>query len=91
MRLRGLKVWFLVSGCIGIIIALLLAAAASYRELNPMLLLALWPSSIVGLSDPATLPGKILIGTSEFGGNFLLYGVVGTVLGFVLRLGRRGW
>lgn len=89
MRLRGLKVWFLVSGCIGILIALVLAIAASYRELNPMLLLALWPASIVGLADPATLPGKIMIGAYEFGGNFLLYGVVGIVLGFAHRLGTR--
>jgi len=86
---RGLKAWFLVSGCIGIIVALVLTAIASNRALNPMLLLTLWPPSIVGLSDPTTLSAKILIGAFEFGGNFLLYGVAGTVLGFALRLGNR--
>ena len=83
IRLRGLKAWFLVSGCIGIIIALVLAAVASNRALNPMLLLTLWPSSIVGLADPTTLPDKILIGAFEFGGNFLLYGVVEQGLGLL--------
>ena len=89
MRLRGLKAWFLVSGCIGIIVALVLAAIASNRSLNPMLLLTLWPPSIVGIADPTTLSDKILIGTFEFGGNFLLYGIIGTALGIIFRLGSR--
>lgn len=89
IRLRGLKAWFLVSGCIGVIVALTLATIASNRSLNPMLLLTLWPPSIVGLADPTTVSGKILIGTFEFGGNFLLYGVIGTALGVIFRLSSR--
>jgi hypothetical protein len=89
IRLQGLKAWFLVSGCIGIIVALVLAVIASNRSLNPMLLLTLWPPSIVGIADPTTLSDKILIGAFEFGGNFLLYGVVGTGLDFALRLANR--
>jgi hypothetical protein len=89
IKLRGLKAWFFVSGCIGVIVALVLAVVASNRSLNPKLLLTLWPASIVGLADPTTLPAKILIGVYEFGGNFLLYGVVGTGLGFAVRLGNR--
>ena len=87
--LRGLKAWFLVSGCIGIIVALVLAAIASTHALNPIVLLTLWPSAIAGIADPTTLSDKILIGAFEFGGNFLLYGVVGTGLGFALRIGNR--
>jgi hypothetical protein len=86
---RSLKGWFLASGCIGVIVALVLAAIASNRSLNPTLLLALWPPSIVGLADPTSLSAKILIGVFEFGGNFLLYGVVGTALGVVFRLANR--
>jgi hypothetical protein len=89
IRLRGLKAWFLGSGCIGIIVALVLAEISSYHSLNPKLLLTLWPASIVGLADPTTLLGKILIGGYELGGNFLLYGIIGTGLGFVIRLGSR--
>jgi hypothetical protein len=89
IKLRGLKAWFLVSGCVGIIVALVLALVASNRSLSPALLLTLWPASIVGLSDPTTLTAKILIGVYEFGGNFLLYGIIGTGLGFAVRLGNR--
>jgi hypothetical protein len=62
---------------------------ASYRALNPKLLLALWPPSIIGIADPSTLSDKILFGVIELGGNFLLYGIVGTGLGFAVRLGNR--
>lgn len=89
IRLRGLVGWFLVSGCIGIIVALILAEIASYRSLSPKLLLTLWPASIVGLADPSTLLGKILIESYELVGNFLLYGIVGTGIGFAIRLGSR--
>jgi len=89
IRLQGLKAWFLVSGCIGIIVALVLAVIASNRSLNPMLLLTLWPPSIVGIADPTTLSDKILIGAFEFGRNFLLYGIVGTGLGFAFRAANR--
>jgi hypothetical protein len=89
IRLRGLKAWFLISGCIGVIVALVLALIPANYSLSPKLLLTLWPASIVGLADPSTISGKILIGLYEFGGNFLLYGVIGTGLGLVFRLANR--
>ena len=46
-------------------------------------------ASIVGIAGPTTLSDKILIGAFEFGGNFLLYGVVGTALGVAFRLANR--
>jgi hypothetical protein len=89
LRLRDLKAWFLVSGCIGIMVALVLAEMGSNRSLNPMLVLTLWPPSIVGVADPTTVSTKILIGAFEFGGNFLIYGLIGTGLGLALRLANR--
>jgi hypothetical protein len=89
IRLRGLKAWFLISGCVGVLVALVLGGIASYRALNPKLLLTLWPPSIIGLADPSKLSDKILFGVIELGGNFLLYGIVGTGLGFGVRLGNR--
>jgi hypothetical protein len=89
IRLTGLKGWFLVSGCVGVLVALVLGGIASYRALNPRLLLTLWPFSIIGLADPSKLSDKILFGVIELGGNFLLYAVVGTALGFAVRLGSR--
>ena len=89
IRLRGLKAWFAASGCIGIIVALALAGIARYRPLNPRVLITLWPLSIIGLADPTNLSDKILFGATELGGNFLLYGVIGTALGFAFRLCNR--
>ena len=86
IKLRGLKAWFLISGCIGIIVAVVLALVASGRSLNPMLILTIWPSSIAGIADPTTFSDKLLVGTYEFAGQFLLYGVIGTVLGVAFQL-----
>ena len=86
ISLRDLRRWFVISGCIGIVVALVLAAVTYKRPLSPMLLLALRPPSIVGIADPTTLSDQIVIGVYEFGGNFLLYGIVGTALGCVFRL-----
>ncbi len=67
----------------------MLGGIASYRVLSPRLLLTLWPFSIIGLADPSKLSDKILFGVIELGGNFLLYGIVGTGLGFAIRLSNR--
>ena len=87
MRLAGFKSWFLISGCVGVLVAVALGMIASHRSLSPKLLLTLWPTSIIGIADPSTLSDKILFAVIEFGGNFLLYGIVGTILGFTVRLG----
>ena len=87
IRFAGLKCWFLISGCVGVLVALALGAIASQRVLNPRLLLTLWPASIIGLADPSKLSDKILFAVVELGGNFLLYGIVGIGLGFAIRFG----
>jgi hypothetical protein len=89
IRLAGLKGWFLISGCVGVLVAAALGTIASHWVLNPKLLFALWPSSIIGLADPSALSDKILFAVVEFGGNFLLYGILGTGLGFAIRSGGR--
>jgi hypothetical protein len=78
MRLLG---WFLISGSIGICVAIVLATTAAIHSINPAILFALWPSSIVGIVDPTDLADKIMVGTFEFGGNFLLYGFIGIAIG----------
>jgi hypothetical protein len=80
------KRWFLISGSLGIVVALVLMRVSSNHVLSLGLLLTLWPSSIVGLADPTTLSDKIRIAVGELGGNFLWYGVVGLVIGFAVRL-----
>jgi hypothetical protein len=78
-----LALWFLISGVVGILIAVVLAVFASYRDANPYILLLLWPPSSVGLVDPSSPSDKILLGVVEFRGNFVIYGVIGLFVGMV--------
>jgi hypothetical protein len=73
--------WFLVSGCLGVFVALVLMAMGASHIVSPTVLLVLWPSSIAGIADPSTLSDKIMVAMFEFGGNFILYGVIGTLVG----------
>jgi hypothetical protein len=43
--------------------------------------LALWPSSVAGIGDPRTVADKMLTVVFTFGGEFLLYGLAGLLLG----------
>jgi hypothetical protein len=76
--------WFLVSGCVGLVVALSLATLAGSLQLNPRLLLVLWPISVIGLAEPSGLTDKIIFGALEFGGNFVLYGVIGILIAICL-------
>jgi predicted cobalt transporter CbtA len=84
-RSRGLRRWFLVSGCLGVIVALALLVMGASHIVSPTLLLVLWPASIAGIADPSTLSDKILVALFEFGGNFVLYGVIGMLVGLCFR------
>ncbi len=84
-RARAIGRWFLVSGCLGVFVALALMVRGNSHIVSPTVLLVLWPSSIAGIADPSTLSEKILVALFEFGGNFILYGVVGTLIGLCFR------
>jgi uncharacterized membrane protein HdeD (DUF308 family) len=81
LSVRRLRRWFLLSGCLGVLVALTLIAIPARYVISPKILLVLWPSSIAGIADPSTLSDKLLVALFEFGGNFILYGVVGTLVG----------
>jgi hypothetical protein len=81
LGVKRLRRWFLVSGCLGVLVALTLMTIASHYVVRPTILLVLWPSSIYGFANPSTLPGIIMVALFEFGGNFILYGVIGTLIG----------
>jgi hypothetical protein len=68
-------------GCLGVLVALILMAMAANHVVRPGVLLVLWPSSIAGIADPSTPLDKIIIATLEIGGNFLLYGIIGMLIG----------
>jgi hypothetical protein len=81
---RRLRRWFVVSGCIGLLVAFTLVALP-HRLIKSTVLLVLWPPSIAGLADPSTTWSQIIFAVFEFGGNFVLYGAVGTLVGLVFR------
>jgi hypothetical protein len=82
-RAKRLVLWFVISGVVGILIAVALAALAKYRDVNPYILLLLWPPSSVGLIDPSSPSDKIIVGVFEFGGNFIIYGFIGLFVGMI--------
>lgn len=85
LGVKRLRRWFLLSGCLGVLVALTLMTIATYHVVRPSILLVLWPPSLAGLANPSTLSDRILVALFEFGGNFILYGVIGTLIGLCLR------
>ena len=83
---KRLVLWFVISGVVGILIAVALNVLASYRDVNPYILLLLWPPSFMGLVDPSSSFDKIIVGVVEFGGNFVLYGFIGLFVGMVAEM-----
>ena len=84
-RAKQLTRWFLVSGCLGVLVALILMLMTASHRIGPTVLLVLWPSSIAGIADPSNPSDKIIVAMFEFGGNFILYGLIGTVMGLFSR------
>jgi hypothetical protein len=74
--------WFLIPGCIGLAIAVVLTFLMSSGGLSSSVVLFLWPTSIVALIDPKTLWSQVITDIFTFGGNFLLYGLIGLSVGY---------
>lgn len=85
LGVRRLRRWFLVSGCFGVLVAMTLMVISTRYVISPKVLLVLWPPSLAGFANPSTLPGIILVALVEFGGNFILYGAMGTLVGLCFR------
>ena len=69
-------------GVLGVGVALILGSLSSSRDISPIVLLTLWPTSLFGLgfNGPTLSATGILLAAIELGGNFILYGVVGLFL-----------
>src|SRR6202522_1165523 len=74
--------WFLIPGCIGLAIAVVLTLLMSSDRLSSSVVLLLWPASIVALIDPKTVWSQVITGMFTFGANFLLYGLIGLSVGY---------
>jgi hypothetical protein len=82
----GNALWFLLSEMLGLLVALMLFAMAAQHVVVPFTLRALCPSSIIGsFADPANVWDKFTFAIFVFGGNFLLYGIIGTLMRGFLR------
>jgi hypothetical protein len=79
--MRRIGLWFLVSGSVGLAIALILTALISWYSPPSLMTLVLWPTSVAGMADPGPLLDKLLVAAFEFGGQFFLYGLLGMLVG----------
>jgi hypothetical protein len=77
------KRWFLLAGCIGVVVAVVLTLLLSHDLIPAGIAIALWPTSILGLVDPTNLRDQIITGVFTFGGNFLLYGLLGLLVRYL--------
>jgi predicted cobalt transporter CbtA len=77
--------WFLIFGCIGILVAVILGTSSAIDNfISPAVRLVLWPSAFAGMANPSDLPEKFMVVAIVYGGNFVVYGVVGTAIGLFL-------
>ena len=89
MTMKRAVQWFVISGCIGVIVAIALYALGTVPDARPFVVHAasiLCPEMILGLAEPS---GPVAIGlllAFVFGTNFVLYGLVG-----LLACGARSW
>jgi len=72
--------WFVVSGAMGVLVALILYILGYFSFTRPFvapLALALCPAMILGLAEPTSLGSVVLLLSIVLGTNFVLYGFVG--------------
>jgi len=83
MNARKALRWFVLGGCLGILVAVLMMIG---QPRSSSLVLVLWPTSIVGIVDPRTFSDKLLIGSVELTGNFIVYGVIAATTSIIHSL-----
>jgi hypothetical protein len=74
--------WFVIPGCGGVAIAVVLTILMSQDRVSSSMVLSLWPTSIAALIDPKTIWSQVITGIFTFGGNFLIYGLIGLGVGY---------
>ncbi len=81
--------WFVFAGAAGLAVAIILADLLSHDFASPRTLELLWPSSIVGALGKSTVPAQLLAVLVMYGGQFLLYGLIGLVAAAIVDQVRR--
>ena len=81
--------WFLVFGIVGLVVAFIMLYALSHELVVGDLALIFWPTSMVLLSGSDDFWPKAITTALAFGGNFVLYGFVGLLIGAIAKRLRR--
>jgi hypothetical protein len=82
-RNANLKRWFIATGGLGVVVAIVLAVAMSNDYVSSSLLVLFWPAAMVQLIDPQTIGSTIAVALIAYGSNFLIYGLIGAGIGFI--------
>ncbi len=86
-REPNLVLWFFWCGVAGLLVASPFALLRlSHIFWGMDLQLVLWPASIFWIGSPSGIGGWVLMLALTFGSNFLLYGLVGTIVRFIVSL-----
>jgi hypothetical protein len=88
-RKKRLSRWFVSFGVLGIAVAFFVFYALSHELVIADSAIVFWPTSMVMLTGDDTFWSKTITITLAFIGNFLLYGLAGVIIGFLMkRVGR---
>jgi hypothetical protein len=88
-RQGSLFYWFLAFGVLGLAVALFLLYALSHELVVADYAIIFWPTSMVLLAANDSYWTKVLTIGFAFGGNFILYGLIGIIVGFFVNRFRR--
>jgi hypothetical protein len=75
--------WFLVFGVVGLVAAFIMLYALSHDLVAGDLAIIFWPTSMVLISGGESLGIKTITTFLAFAGNFLVYGLVGLIIGSI--------
>jgi hypothetical protein len=81
--------WFLVFGVVGIVAAFVMLYALSHDLVVGDLAIIFWPTSMILIAGGDSLGIKAVTTFFAFAGNFLLYGLVGLIIGSIVGLFQR--
>jgi hypothetical protein len=76
--------WFLGGGALGLFAVIVIAIEIDRMPDSAVMLL--WPGAIVQVIDPVSIADKAMVFAFSCGGNFLIYGVAGMAVGYLVSL-----
>lgn len=81
--------WFAFGGLIGVGFGVMILFIPHLADSLGNGVLLLFPSSILGIADPRTTRDIAITASMEFSFQFILYGMIGLLLGFCIHAARK--